>query len=76
MSHTDMPHVQIAASSDPYVWTQQADETPVSVENGTIVTDGRADTQQAGMFALAPSIQVFGGEAISIAAIRPGGDRD
>ena len=71
LSHASMPVVQIAASSDPFVWSQDEIGGAFTVENAAQVTAGQAGTQQAAMFALAPSIQSFSGEGISIAQSGP-----
>jgi adhesin transport system outer membrane protein len=62
-----LPVVQIAASSDPYVWSQAEGELPFNDTTGTMTSAGDPTTQQAGMFAMAQSIQSFKGEMISIA---------
>ena len=69
--HSSMPLVQIAASSDPFVWTPVEDGSPLTVENGTLTRDGQAGTQQDAMFAAAPSIQSFSEDSILIAGSGP-----
>jgi hypothetical protein len=59
MSFASMPAVQIAASSEPFVWSHD--------EAAAMVTAGHAGTQEAGMYMLAPSIESINGEGISIA---------
>ena len=69
--HSSMPLVQIAASSDPFVWTPVEDGSPLTVENGTLTRNGQAGTQQDAMFAAAPSIQSFSEDSILIAGSGP-----
>jgi hypothetical protein len=71
LSHASMPAVQIAASSDPFIWSPGEGDVAFTVENATLLTAGQPESQQAGMFSLAPSIQSFSGEGISIAQSGP-----
>jgi len=69
--HASMPSVQIAASSDPYVWSPDEENGALTVENSTLIRQGQAGTQRDSMFTAAPSIQSFSEDGILIAGSGP-----